>query len=192
MKDYYAILGLSADDANLESMTREAITEAYRTKVRYYHPDRFHTQQQKTRMHEYMLLINEAYGVLYDPQTRANYDYQRIQSAQIAATQKAGEALKPSPLRGLLFMGTLAILLILGFFFHRVLPLRLLLLVAASAVLIYRYPMPLKPTINSVLIALLGLLTLNAVWAALPIAAKCLLFLALFYGLRLFIQRCKA
>src|SRR5208283_4393739 len=63
-KDYYAILGVDraagADD----------IKKAYRKLARQYHPDVSKEPNAEEKFKE----INEAYGVLSDPEKRARYD----------------------------------------------------------------------------------------------------------------------
>ena len=67
MKDYYKILQIHPE-ASLEVMNN-----AYRALVRQYHPDLYHSQR-KERMNAKMQEINEAYQVLSNPATRADYD----------------------------------------------------------------------------------------------------------------------
>jgi curved DNA-binding protein CbpA len=67
MKDYYKILQIDPE-ANLEVMNN-----AYRTLVRQNHPDVYHTQR-KAVMTERMQEINEAYQILSNATTRAEYD----------------------------------------------------------------------------------------------------------------------
>jgi len=67
MKDYYKILQIDPD-ASLEVMNN-----AYRALVKQYHPDLYHSQR-KTMMNEKMREINEAYQVLSNATTRADYD----------------------------------------------------------------------------------------------------------------------
>jgi molecular chaperone DnaJ len=64
-KDYYAILGVSAsaDDAELK--------KAYRNLARTYHPDK---NPGDKSAEERFKEINQAYGVLSDPEKRAHYD----------------------------------------------------------------------------------------------------------------------
>lgn len=67
MKNYYKILGIepSADTADISS--------AYRTLVRKYHPDTYKGIDAENKMKK----INEAYAVLNNAVTRADYDLQR-------------------------------------------------------------------------------------------------------------------
>lgn len=60
-KDYYKVLGVSRN-ADLKTMQR-----AYRQKAREYHPDKGGTPEK-------MAEINEAFGVLKDPELRARFD----------------------------------------------------------------------------------------------------------------------
>jgi curved DNA-binding protein CbpA len=69
MKDYYKILQVHPE-ASLDVMNN-----AYRTLVRQYHPDLYHTHR-KDHMNDKMREINEAYQVLSNPHTRADYDRQ--------------------------------------------------------------------------------------------------------------------
>jgi curved DNA-binding protein len=72
MKDLYKILGVSenADDATIK--------KAYRKLAKEYHPDVTGGDKKKT---ERFKEINEAYGVLGDPQKRA--EYERLKNAPI-------------------------------------------------------------------------------------------------------------
>ena len=72
MKDYYAILGLSPD-ASLE-----AIKRAYRVRAREAHPDRFSHKGDAAEDAATALMadLNEAYGVLSDPEQKQEYDLQ--------------------------------------------------------------------------------------------------------------------
>ncbi|HEU5145909.1 MAG TPA: DnaJ domain-containing protein [Chryseosolibacter sp.] len=64
MKDYYAILGVSAN------ATASEIKKAFRKLAILYHPDKNPSPEARPRFHE----INEAYDVLGDAVKRAQYD----------------------------------------------------------------------------------------------------------------------
>jgi len=68
IKDYYKILGVS------ENASEEEIKRAYRELAKKYHPDR---NPGDKAAEEKFKEINEAYGVLSDPQKRAQYDQMR-------------------------------------------------------------------------------------------------------------------
>jgi len=65
-KDYYQILGVPRNVSN------EDIKKAYRKLAMQYHPDR--NQGKEKWVNEKFKEINEAYGVLGDPQKRQQYD----------------------------------------------------------------------------------------------------------------------
>lgn len=85
MKDYYRILEIHPN------ASREVLNNAYRTLVRKYHPDLFHSTD-KARMTEKMRTINEAYETLSNEATRTDYD-RRYRTWQ--ATGGANAALPP-------------------------------------------------------------------------------------------------
>jgi len=60
----YTILGVS------NSATDQEIKRAYRNLVKRYHPDRRSSESS----HEQIVLINQAYDILSDPEKRAQYD----------------------------------------------------------------------------------------------------------------------
>lgn len=88
MKDYYKILQIHPE-ASLEVMNN-----AYRALVRQYHPDLYHSHR-KAPMNEKMQEINEAYSVLSNPTTRADYDRQyRQDDDQVVASAEQAAAAK--------------------------------------------------------------------------------------------------
>jgi len=66
--DYYSILGVS------NTADADGLTDAYRAKIATCHPQHFHSRIQKDVLHEELEIINEAYHILYNPETRARYD----------------------------------------------------------------------------------------------------------------------
>ncbi len=73
-KDFYSILGVEP------SATAEQIHEAYRSRARISHPDRFNkeTQAREWKIANEMLRdLNAAYAVLRDARTRRDYDQRR-------------------------------------------------------------------------------------------------------------------
>ncbi len=65
-KDYYHILGVS------QNASQEQIKKAYRKLAMQYHPDR--NPGKEPWANEKFKEINEAFGVLGDPQKRQQYD----------------------------------------------------------------------------------------------------------------------
>jgi curved DNA-binding protein CbpA len=83
MKDYYAILEVSP------TAPQETIKEQYHFLIQAWHPDKFSNPTQKAKAEEKSKEINAAYGVLKNPQKRAQYDNGRSgQSSQPREEQK--------------------------------------------------------------------------------------------------------
>jgi curved DNA-binding protein CbpA len=72
--DYYAVLGIPADAAS------PVIREAYRSSMRKCHPDLNRNDDAAARAR----IVNEAYRILRDPQTRATYDEDRTRRGRPA------------------------------------------------------------------------------------------------------------
>ena len=72
--DPYAILGVA------HSATHAEIRSAYRALVDRYHPDRHHGNPLANLANERMVAINQAYGVLSNPDRRAAFDQRRPRS----------------------------------------------------------------------------------------------------------------
>jgi curved DNA-binding protein CbpA len=77
--DPYATLGVA------HSATRDEIRSAYRALVDRYHPDRHHGNPLENLANERMVAINQAYGVLSDPERRAAFDHRGSRSTRRAA-----------------------------------------------------------------------------------------------------------
>jgi curved DNA-binding protein len=79
-KDYYKILGIN------RNASKEDIKKAFRKLAHQYHPDKKDGNEQKFKE------VNEAYGVLYDDQKRAQYDQfgQTFNSSGGGFNQNAG------------------------------------------------------------------------------------------------------
>ena len=107
MDDHYLILGISRDASS------DAVTEAYRTMVAKYHPDR-HAQNDLIDLAEEKLKsINEAYDVLSDPQRRAAYD-QQLGGGTVIRMAGSKDPKPAWPIR--LLLGMLAGALVVFFF----------------------------------------------------------------------------
>lgn len=57
-----------------ENASEETINKIYKMQAKRYHPDLQHTDQEKQMAEEKMKKINEAYGILSNPQKRNEYD----------------------------------------------------------------------------------------------------------------------
>ncbi|MGW8391092.1 DnaJ C-terminal domain-containing protein [Pseudoduganella sp. HUAS MS19] len=88
-KDYYATLGVA------KTASEEEIKKAYRKLVRKYHPDVSKEADADARTKE----LNEAYGVLGDPEKRAAYD------SLGGGQYRAGQQFRPPPDWGAGFEG---------------------------------------------------------------------------------------
>jgi DnaJ-class molecular chaperone len=66
--DLYAILGVRSTASEAE------IRDAYKLKVRQWHPDRFSDPQEKEAAEEMMTKVNSAFDVLGDANSRRIYD----------------------------------------------------------------------------------------------------------------------
>jgi curved DNA-binding protein CbpA len=137
MKDYYQILEIHPD-AGLEVMNN-----AYRALVRKYHPDLYHTRH-KSRMDARMREINEAYSVLSNSVSRAQYDRRYRDRRGTAPTQKG---FSPGRIRNVLVWG-IGSFLVFRFLLHPLLAspmFRLFVLFAAVFFLIRLFARPRRP-----------------------------------------------
>jgi curved DNA-binding protein CbpA len=93
-QDYYKILGIN------RNATQQEIKEAYRYKAHTVHPDKV-PETFKQRAEDEFKQVNEAHGILKDPQKRNiyNLDYdQRIHSDAKNDTSRQGQIIKPTPI----------------------------------------------------------------------------------------------
>jgi curved DNA-binding protein CbpA len=74
MKDYYDILGVPRTASPAD------IKKAYRALAARYHPDKHRGNELEDLARDKLKELNEAYGVLSNPQQRARYDSARVQS----------------------------------------------------------------------------------------------------------------
>jgi DnaJ domain len=139
MNDYYAILNVpdTADQDNL--------TEAYRQRVMTCHPTQYHSHLKENYLLEQLDLINEAYNVLYNPETRARYDEARI---KLLRSYKEDVKKPPIEKNSSPFF---VLCIILGAVFVGLLPLsqhlltaRSVLMLLAITFLLYRFPISWK------------------------------------------------
>jgi len=92
--DYYAVLQVHPDAEH------EVIEAAYRQLMKKHHPDRAGGDPRRIAEHEARAkAINEAFGVLRDPERRRRYDLDRILSATVrpAASQHSSSPPPPPP-----------------------------------------------------------------------------------------------
>lgn len=101
MKDYYHILQVHPE------ASQEVLNGAYRSLVKQFHPDKFHTHR-KAAMNAKMREINEAYQVLSNAQTRTEYD-RRHPSQLPGATPSAPRSLQ-AQIKSVLFWTLLSYL----------------------------------------------------------------------------------
>lgn len=82
-KDFYSVLGVKPGS------TDEAIRNAYLSRSRVLHPDRFDPKtqwQEWEKANEMLAELNEAYAILRNPQARKEYDAWRSSKSQSQAT----------------------------------------------------------------------------------------------------------
>lgn len=87
MRDHYDVLGISSN------ATQEEIKQAYREKVRLWHPDRNKSEE----AHERIIEINKAYEVLGDPEERRYYDFYRANGTHSTQQQHTYTTYEPPP-----------------------------------------------------------------------------------------------
>ncbi|WP_373532245.1 J domain-containing protein [Vampirovibrio sp.] len=130
MKDYYHILQVHPE------ASQEVLNGAYRSLVKQFHPDKFHTHR-KAAMNDKMREINEAYQVLSNAQTRTDYD-RRYPGIAAKAKQSAPKSLQARIKSVLLW--TLLSYLALTFFIKPLIgsPVAKLLILVALAYFFFR------------------------------------------------------
>jgi curved DNA-binding protein CbpA len=72
MLDYYQILGVAVDAAP------HTISERYRFLAQAYHPDKFASEAHKAKAEQEFKQISQAYAVLSDSGSRADFDRKRV------------------------------------------------------------------------------------------------------------------
>jgi curved DNA-binding protein len=80
MRDYYAILEVAP------TATLAEIKRSYRRLARQHHPD-----LKREALDTHIKLLNEAYGVLSNPEKRARYDEQRREEERRATLRRKRE-----------------------------------------------------------------------------------------------------
>jgi len=93
-KDLYSIIGV---DPNASS---EEVRQAYLSRTRVIHPDRFDREQQRqdwNKANEMLAELNEAYSILRDPNRREEYDRIRSGRQQRQATSPPPRSESHSP-----------------------------------------------------------------------------------------------
>jgi DnaJ-domain-containing protein 1 len=88
-KDLYSILGVSP------SATSDEIRAAYLSRARVIHPDRFDPERQPQewrKANEMLAELNEAYTILSNPSSRAEYDARRAKREQEDRSQRRAGA----------------------------------------------------------------------------------------------------
>lgn len=110
---YYRVLGV------LAGVSQEEIARAYRRLARQFHPD-LHPPERKRWAEEQMKRLNEAYGVLNDPQARARYDIALWRHlAALSRVRRGGSGQWRFALQVKSAIGTLAVgFLVLGALFY--------------------------------------------------------------------------
>jgi curved DNA-binding protein CbpA len=88
-RDYYKVLQVDPE------ASPEVITAAFRILARRLHPDRDLTGVHEIRMAE----LNRAYGILRDPASRRNYDFERAQRLSPVGPGAQPEPIPTAPVR---------------------------------------------------------------------------------------------
>src|SRR6478609_2121744 len=171
MNDYYAILGVSS------TVDAEHLTQAYRDKMATCHPQYFHSRFQKSYLLEELEILNEAYAILYNPETRAKYDATYAHKQELLA----GKNIKGSNSNRLVMGGLLLVFILLSSIpaLKPVLTFRPFLLFFSLVFIVYHVAIPWKSKLICVIFGLSALILLQHMMPNLSLTIELLSYIAI-------------